>query len=433
MKKFFLIVLIAVLLSTAVFSNGGIPWDFINSQGAKITLTNDKDFHLQKENLEIRFVEDCALVICEYELANVSSKSKAIDFAFNIPVTVGGNLGKNDCLLFYKIFDGEKELPFVTKEEIDNGNPWELFYVVWNTSKLSFAANEVKSLKVFYKVKTNTDAKICAAQYKNNWFIYNLFPAASFGNGKIGELNLTIDKTEILMTEGKIEKISGIELENDNSKCVQHYTFKDFDLNKNRELVIEYDIKGFYIGSYLKNSSKNVRYMENVSATSELVEGKTTYFAKNLNDKDYTTAWVEAANDFGSGEKIHFELNQNINKDQWFGISITHLYLLNGFRKTEKTYYENNRIKKLRLWINGKDGEKSYDITLPDRPYKAINDYNIAYEADLLNDYIDLGRRQAFYNVTSFDIEILEVYPGTKYNDTCISEVIALNVPQPSI
>ena len=173
--------------------------------------------------------------------------------------------------------------------------------------------------------------------------------------------------------------------------------------------------------------------MKNVSATSELVEGKTTYFAKNLNDKDYTTAWVEAANDFGKGEKIHFELNQNINKDQWAGISITHLYLLNGFRKTEKTYYENNRVKKLRLWINGKEGEKSYDITLPDKPYKQINDYNIAYEADLLNDYIDLGRRQAFYNVTSFDIEILEVYPGTKYNDTCISEVIALNVPQPSI
>ena len=31
----------------------------------------------------------------------------------------------------------------------------------------------------------------------------------------------------------------------------------------------------------------------------------------------------------------------------------------------------------------------------------------------------------------SIDIEILEVYPGTKYNDTCISEIIILNVPQP--
>ena len=74
---------------------------------------------------------------------------------------------------------------------------------------------------------------------------------------------------------------------------------------------------------------------------------------------------------------------------------------------------------------------KSFDITLPDRPYAEVNDYNLAYEADLLNNYLPLKGRQTIYDATWFEIEILEVYPGTKYNDTCISEIVILNVPQP--
>ena len=104
-------------------------------------------------------------------------------------------------------------------------------------------------------------------------------------------------------------------------------------------------------------------------------------------------------------------------------MGITHFYLLNGFRKSEKTYYENNRVKKIRIAANG----KSYgEYILKDRPFKEINDFNFAYEAD----FIDLRYKSL---PEEFDIEILEVYPGTKYNDTCISEIVILNVSIPHI
>ncbi len=63
---------------------------------------------------------------------------------------------------------------------------------------------------------------------------------------------------------------------------------------------------------------------------------------------------------------------------------------------------------------------------MKDRPFKVINDFNFAYEADLLNN-------ERFKEVKTIEIEVLDVYKGTKYNDTCVSEIVILDVDIPSI
>ncbi|MBP5403162.1 MAG: hypothetical protein J6Y36_08405 [Treponema sp.] len=426
-KLFVLCAVVALTASFSLFANGAIAYDWVEGSAQKITLTNDKNLHLKKENLTLKFEADTVLVTCEYLLENVSNEKKDIDFAFNIPVTLGGTQRVNNFLLLYKIYENDKPLTFSSKKEYGKEDPFETEYIIWKLSKLSFEPKEAKSLKIIYKVQTNHHGDFCMANYRGNTFKYNLFPATSFGNGVIDDFTLTIDKTDLLLCERKIKTISGIKIANDDTKFVQTYSFKKFSLKNNPELVIDYDIWGYYVGTYIKQGYS--RLINKIYATSELKEGSIVYASYNAHDIDYTTCWVEGKSDFGKNEKIHFKLWDGGDLVPAFrNHSITHLYLLNGFRRDEKTYYENNRIKKLRLTLNSKD---SYEITLPDRPYAEVNDYNIAYEADLLNNYLTQNRTNTIYDVDSFDIEILEVYPGTKYNDTCISEIIILNVLQP--
>ena len=420
MKKIFLLLALAIS-GTFIFANGGIPYNFIENGSAKISLINDKELILEKEDLTIKFEDDFAIVTCKYNLKNNSNNEKKINFAFNIPIEVGSYISEKYSLIYYNIFENEKQISFTSKSECKTDDPWCNSYNLWKISELNFSPNENKSVTIIYKQRTSTKGWIIRGIHSNNFFKYNLFPATSFGNGVIADFNLTIDKTDIMFQEGKIVSISGIDIKDDKNSYVISKQFKNFNLNKNKELVIEYDINGFYIGSYIKNDySYGNRFR--AKATSELKEKTTTYSADNLHDGDYTTPWVEASPDFGSKDIVTISLYGNPEKfSSYYYTNITHLYILNGFRKNEKTYYENNRVKKIRIVAQGKSfGE----YTLKDRPFKEVNDFNFAYEADL----IELNTPLLPDN---FIIEILEVYPGTKYNDTCISEIVILDVSIP--
>ena len=164
-----------------------------------------------------------------------------------------------------------------------------------------------------------------------------------------------------------------------------------------------------------------------ISATSELKEGKVLYAASNLMDNDCRAAWVESKSDFGQKERIKIPCSG------W----ITQLLIVNGFRKSEKTYYENNRVKRIALYL---DGVKLGEMTFPDRPYCHVNMSNILDEGELLNlngDFFkenngkSMSNAGAFWPEENIEIEILEVYSGTKYNDTCISDIYLIKAVLP--
>ena len=110
---------------------------------------------------------------------------------------------------------------------------------------------------------------------------------------------------------------------------------------------------------------------------------------------------------------------------------------MNGFRKSEKTYYENNRVKKIALYV---DGTRLGEMTFPDRPYHQVDMSNILDEGELLNLNSDffaknnskvMSKAGVFCPKENIEIEILEVYPGTKYNDTCISDIYIIKAILP--
>ena len=419
-RKILKVFCLFLVLSSSVYANGGIHW-WANGTGtppAVITLTNDSEISLKKENLALRFVDDTVIVSCDYVLLNKHKEDKEIDFAFNI--TKAPHLS----LYYYDIFiDGKKINSELHRDKIDVDVNDDLYYNYWELSKIKLAANKETSISICYRIETTNDGMYYGNVFNDNSFVYNLYPALSFGNGIVEDFTLTLDVSDILGYNGHITNISGIDIDlGDNQKTVTKH-FSNFDLNKHKKLEISYNIKNFYFSKLHKKYGD--RMFGAITATSELKEGKTLYSAYNLLDNDNNTAWVEGESDFGKNVRIKINVK---------GV-VTQILLVNGFRKSSKTYYENNRVKKIALYI---DGTRLGEMEFPDRPFHKVTMANILDEGELINlgnffdkNYDKTRKGRAFFCKSNLEIEILEVYPGTKYNDTCISDIYMIKAELP--
>lgn len=131
------------------------------------------------------------------------------------------------------------------------------------------------------------------------------------------------------------------------------------------------------------------------TASSFLTEPTVLHQAPLVNDKNATTAWVEGAQDDGVGEWV--EISGTTQQ------SLSGIRIINGYAKSSDTYGKNNRVKKIRIELS--DGiifEKELKDGIMD--FQTIN--------------LDRQVKTDFIKIT-----ILEVYRGTIYKDTCISEI----------
>jgi hypothetical protein len=134
-----------------------------------------------------------------------------------------------------------------------------------------------------------------------------------------------------------------------------------------------------------------------VSSSSYLIESGVSYPPDNL-AINYRTdkPWVEGVEGHGINEKIFFE--------KGFGINCS-LHISIGYISYDKPYlyYQNSRPKTIKLSVENKF---SIMVDLKDTPhYQEILLPSDIYQEDILI------------------LEILDVYPGTKYEDTCINTI----------
>lgn len=134
---------------------------------------------------------------------------------------------------------------------------------------------------------------------------------------------------------------------------------------------------------------------ETVNASSVLTsDGQNTYYVENIWDDNKNTAWVEGASGNGIGEVVSLSApsKQSIN-----GIRV-----LNGYCKSESLYWKNSRIKKIKIILD----EENIIFDMPDN----------------FNQYHDIKFEKVKLSST-LKLEIVDVYPGTHYTDTCVSEI----------
>jgi hypothetical protein len=138
-----------------------------------------------------------------------------------------------------------------------------------------------------------------------------------------------------------------------------------------------------------------------VSASSELTtQDHNNYKAKSANDLSYLTAWVEGKEDSGIGEYIEYSFQNKSPR-------ITSIIISNGYMKSNNTWENNNRVKSLKLYVNGEEfGILKLSDTKTDQTFKIGT----------------LGHNEDG-SVLVLRFEILEIYKGDKYNDTAITEI----------
>lgn len=141
-----------------------------------------------------------------------------------------------------------------------------------------------------------------------------------------------------------------------------------------------------------------------LTATSALKSnGQITYEAGNMNDGLPETAWAEGAAGYGIGEKFIATMEGDSSMKN---VPFRAIRIANGYQKNDKTWKDNSRIKKLKVYHNKK---AVFIINLQDKmgvQFAKWDDKPL-----LLN----------FNDVITF--EIMEVYKGDKYDDTVVSDL----------
>ncbi len=152
--------------------------------------------------------------------------------------------------------------------------------------------------------------------------------------------------------------------------------------------------------------------ISSISASSELVEGATSYSVSNLSGRLYvlrtddysslsydfiTPPWVEGVSGYGIGEYIDVSFDEKTR-----GIQV-----LNGFVDFDRNYlfYENSRVKTVEVTSINPSFKKEYE----------------------LKDYVEFTYLEFPQAVDSVRITIKDVYKGTKYDDTCLSAIIPVS------
>ena len=139
-------------------------------------------------------------------------------------------------------------------------------------------------------------------------------------------------------------------------------------------------------------------------------EGKTTYGAEHLVDGKLKSAWSEGAEDTGVGTTITFKVGPpDTSRPSFEGI----FHVFNGYAASEAVWKKNARVKKLKVTLNGKP---LATVELEDTgAMQVVN--------------LQLILPRALKEGDALQLELAEVYPGSKYKDTVLSELVPVCVP----
>ena len=421
-----LLIVMLVVCPTVLRANGGPVDGSIVQKTGDPHLMQVKDVELFGEKLEMTIEGDYTHVRVIYRLRNKTNNAtgkihygfpveyqykdccdqeltddfvRSIVFKFNgkeLPVT-GSSTNPNADYNFLKV-DEENE----SKEEDD----WSRIWRKWFYTDFSIPANELVTLEVSYTVKNGFEdwgtSKSFFTYYSERQLVYNFSPAAAWGDGIVKDFQVIVKASDPI-------QISGLPFQENGN--VYSYSKADFNLNTASPLSISYDVSVKNYVSEVISSRLGKEKMKSVKASFETAD----YPFNHLFDGDTSTAWVAGKSNSGVGEWIEIELSLNAS-------IFAAIVLINGYTKSEKTYYTNNRIKKIGVELHHNEGDYVYNdvVELEDLPYQVIDINTFAPMSSVI------FSSDGYPNVKKIRLTILDIYKGTTYDDTCLSELFIL-------
>ena len=166
------------------------------------------------------------------------------------------------------------------------------------------------------------------------------------------------------------------------------------DVSKYGDLTIYEDLYSCRCSWYCGGVVKSV-----VASSCLPSAGSFDYKGENAHDFSHESVWATKGN--GIGESLTYTFEGKCPR-------ITEVKILNGHVKSEKVWTANSRVKKLRMYYNGK-------------PYAIFN----LQDSRTLQcfDVDTLGYHDETKPDWTLKFEILDVYPGASCDDTVIAEL----------
>ena len=182
--------------------------------------------------------------------------------------------------------------------------------------------------------------------------------------------------------------------------------YEDIDSGKyTNEEIAKFEMSSVYKDLYSPACSWYCGgVIDAVSASSILAPTNIfTYNAENAHDFNHESVWAEGVDGNGIGEYITYIFPATCPR-------VTGVKILNGYVKNESLWKANNRIKSLKVYYNG---EEYAILELGDT--RCIQFFEIGT--------VGYGPHTTDKDPWTLKFEILDVYPGEKYDDTVISEL----------
>ena len=154
---------------------------------------------------------------------------------------------------------------------------------------------------------------------------------------------------------------------------------------------------------YLNECTHDVKVNNIVASSTLKSQGSKNYKATNLYDSNHETAWVEGVKGHGIGQWIEYKGVRAFLGMEKALSPVKEINILNGYVKSDKAWRENGRVKRLKVYCNGKP-----KCILELQNSRSLQSFKV---------------KGLFSKGSTIKFEILDVYPGTKYQDTAISEI----------
>ncbi|MFW2331660.1 MAG: NADase-type glycan-binding domain-containing protein [Nitrospinota bacterium] len=460
--KIIIVTILASLIGTNAFANGGpVDWTGVTPLGG-IRLNPVKDIHLDKEELDIKLLDNLNdySVIAKYHLNNTGEKTKIL---FGIPLSWMGNAGD--------VFEATKaELTRIEKErkkkiaktsaliklmlngvqikckpaelsrlQSNDSYPKQLKTKNWCVTNLSLKKGRNSlvmkyNASMFYNDSAFTKSVFTVFEQRN--LMYELFPAG-YWDGNLRELKIKIDLGDYT---DFVDNISPKKYKQNGN--ILEWNFKDVDLKKLQMIDITFKttiLNKNEIARWNKIAHKYQTAKMIAKSSSTLAPSKrSSYQASNILDGDPKTAWCEGNKNNGVEEYLELRPQDGYFEMAEKYCNIEGISILPGYLKSQSTYTTNNRISKVGISDCKGKNNVSFDIDLA-KDYRlapvvlenfdrvASDSFYATYRSEFIlhGEYHDARPKPQLAFIENTDcikIEILEVKSG-KVEDACISEL----------
>lgn len=284
----------------------------------------------------------------------------------------------------------------------------------WHVVKIPFAEGQTRIIKAGYRNPYyNSVHHVSDDSSESSPSLTYAFSAAALWAGPIKQGTVIINATAV--------DPAGVRMNHPKRYVPEKgrwtWSFTDFEPTLEDDLVIQTRLdrhifgreSGPYVaegGEWKDDGLKGAQWLAyqdfTATASSTLTEPDgTEHAAKNVSDWTRDSAWVEGRQDHGIGESLMLALAKPVKVDR--------VGIVNGYTKSRDLYHANNRVMQLMVSVNG---GKAIPVDLPDEI--------------LQQEHFWFDLPKAAEPVKTIRLEIAAVFPGTRYNDTAISDIVLL-------